>query len=185
MNWFLLAGVALAAGGAIAMLNRPGETTVTPEQKDFELDNPLTPVGNIMETVKNILEPRGIRNNNPLNIRWSAVNNWNGQIGQDSGGFAIFDTPENGIRAAAKILDSYNRRGITTLGKIISTWAPAIENNVEAYLSHVEQLTGKNRNMAIVKAVGDYPPLLAAMIRHENGKQPYSMELIRAGVALS
>ncbi len=36
--------------------------------------------------------PRGIRNNNPLNIKWNAANNWNGQTGSDSGGFCIFNT---------------------------------------------------------------------------------------------
>lgn len=182
MRWFFLAGGALIAGGAIAVLGRP-ESKVAPASTD--LNNPVTPVGNIMETVKNILEPRGIRNNNPLNIRWSAVNNWNGQTGQDSGGFAIFDTPENGIRAAAKILDSYQRRGIKTLGKIVTTWAPPIENNVEAYIAHMEKATGKNRDMVINKASGDYVPLLAAMIKHENGKQPYSPALIAYGVSLS
>lgn len=129
-------------------------------------------------------EPRGIRNKNPLNMRWYSVNNWNGQIGKDESGFIIFDRVENGIRAAGKNLDSYARRGVTSMGAIIAEWAPASENNVEAYIKHVEQQTGWGRGRAINRANGDFTNLIAAMIRHENGKQPYSVELIRGALAL-
>lgn len=126
-------------------------------------------------------EPRGIRNNNPLNIRWNSANNWQGQTGRDSGGFSIFDTPVNGIRAAARVLDNYAKRGLTTIAQIISTWAPAADgNNVEAYVSHVESVMGKGRNVKISRA--DYLPLLRVMIKHENGKQPYTDSQILAGI---
>jgi len=49
--------------------------------------------------------PRGIRNQNPGNIDYNSRNDWQGQIGKEPGGrFAIFDTPENGIRALGKLL---------------------------------------------------------------------------------
>jgi hypothetical protein len=131
-----------------------------------------------------ITEPRGIRNNNPLNIEWNAINNWNGQTGSD-GRFSIFDKPENGIRAGAKILDSYARRGLVTIQQIIETWAPAVENNVQSYVSHICQLMGRSPGSVIVKASGDYVPLIAAMIKHEDGKQPYSLATIQSGVNLS
>lgn len=52
--------------------------------------------------------PRGIRNNNPGNIDFNSRNNWQGQLGVETGGrFAIFDTPENGIRALGKLLINY------------------------------------------------------------------------------
>jgi hypothetical protein len=146
------------------------------------------PVGIFKTAVDSVMslvtEPRGIRNNNPLNIVWSSVNPWNGQTGSD-GRFSIFDKPENGIRACAKILDRYAKRGIITIQKIIETWAPASENNVQAYVNHVSQLMGRSANSVIVKMSGDYVPLIAAMIKHENGKQPYSLETIKAGIALS
>lgn len=131
-----------------------------------------------------VREPRGIRNNNPLNIEWNSVNNWVGQTGSD-GRFAIFDKPEHGIRAAAKILKTYAGRGVLTIEQIIGTWAPATENNVENYVKFIEQKTGKNRREAIVKEFGDYVPMLAAMIHFENGKQPYPLSVIQAGVNLS
>lgn len=134
----------------------------------------------VVDSVASVLQPRGIRNKNPLNIRWSSVNNWKGQVGKDSGGFSIFDTPENGIRAAARILDNYAKRGIFTLGDIVKTWAPAVENNVEAYTAHVEKGVGKSRSTRITRA--DYLPLLRVMIQHENGKQPYTDSQILAGI---
>lgn len=126
----------------------------------------------------------GIRNNNPLNIRFNSENNWNGQTGQDRYGFCVFDTPENGIRAGAKTLDSYARIGVNTIEKIISKWAPSSENNVPAYVAAVEKDTGIDRK-AVINKSRDYLRLIAAMIKHENGSQPYSMATIQNGINLS
>lgn len=151
--------------------------------------SPPEPIGifkNISDGVVSLMtEPRGIRNNNPLNIRWSVANNWDGMTGQDDKGFCIFKSPEYGIRAAAKTLDSYKKRGVVTLGQIIGTWAPEIENNTSAYLNFVSNKTGFSSGDVIVKEYGDYVPLLAAMIQMENGKQPYSAELIKRGIAMA
>ena len=145
-----------------------------------------TAVDDAMTFVKNLIEPRGIRNNNPLNLRWYSVNNWDGltQQAKDSEGYCIFVSPEYGIRAAAKTLDSYARRGLVTIQQIIQTWAPASENNVAAYVSHVCQQMGKAATAKMARANGDFVPLLAAMIKHENGKQPYPLELIKRGVSM-
>lgn len=56
---------------------------------------------------------RGIRNRNPGNIDYNPRNDWQGQIGKEPGGrFAIFDTPENGIRALGKLLIKYRSRNL-------------------------------------------------------------------------
>ena len=143
-----------------------------------------TAVDETMNFISSITEPRGIRNKNPLNIEWNSVNKWVGLVGSD-GRFCIFDKPENGIRAGAKTLDSYARRGVITIQQIIETWAPKPENNVKAYVDHVCKLMNKTPNYIISKAAGDYVPLIAAMIKHENGKQPYALSVIQAGVNLS
>lgn len=81
--------------------------------------------------------PRGIRNNNPLNIRHGNV--WLGEVDNPNDPeFEQFCTIEYGIRAAFVILRRYIRRyGHNTIRTIVSTWAPASENNTQAYIKQV------------------------------------------------
>lgn len=126
---------------------------------------------------------RGLRNNNPGNIRYNSANNWVGQVGQDADGFVKFDKPVNGIRAMARTLQSYRNRGIITVDQIIATWAPAIENNTQSYIDGVYRRTGWERPFVPTKEEGDYLPLINAMIWHENGINPYPDSLIKQGIA--
>lgn len=133
-------------------------------------------------TMKFLNEPRGIRNNNPLNLRWYSVNAWVGLQGQDEDGYCVFDTPENGIRAAAKVLNSYAARGVVTISDIVRTWAPAADNNPEeAYVNYVASAMNKTPDYQVGR--GDYVALLSAMIYFENGKQPYPVSVIADGVS--
>lgn len=124
---------------------------------------------------------RGIRNNNPGNIRWDNKTQWRGMLGVDDKGFIIFDSPVNGIRAMARVLASYKRRGVSSVAEIIATWAPSTENNTSAYIDHVAQLLNKNVGDTVNES--EWPQLVAAIIKHENGEQPYSMATIRQGIA--
>lgn len=124
---------------------------------------------------------RGLRNNNPGNIRDNPQNNWLGRIGADDKGFVIFDKPENGIRAMVRTIDSYQRRGIKSVSGIISTWAPPIENITSSYITHVAKKLGKNPGDEIGRA--EYPILIEAIILHENGRQPYDQGTILRGIA--
>lgn len=85
---------------------------------------------------------RGVRNNNPGNIDYNPANKWVGQLGIEQGKnprFALFDTPENGIRALGKLLQTYRTKyGLKTVGGIISRWAPGVENDTAAYVRAVE-----------------------------------------------
>lgn len=75
------------------------------------------------------MTPRGIRNKNPLNIRYNPRNNWVGQTGND-GQFCKFSAPKYGIRAAVKILQRYaGKDGKTTVLEIINKWAPQADGN--------------------------------------------------------
>lgn len=82
--------------------------------------------------------PRGIRNNNPLNIRYNARNNWVGQTGSD-GQFCKFKAPKYGVRAACKLLQRYaGNDGKTTVAEIINKWAPRTNgNDTEKYIATV------------------------------------------------
>ena len=128
-----------------------------------------------------LIQPRGIRNNNPGNIRWDGVTQWRGMVAADPAGFVIFDTPENGIRAMSRILDSYGRRGVNTLESIINTWAPPTENNSGAYIDHLASVLG----VMPADTVQDRTGLIAGIIKHENGQQPYPLATIERGIALA
>lgn len=81
--------------------------------------------------------PRGIRNNNPLNIRIG--NAWLGERDNPTDpAFEEFVTIEYGYRAAFYILRRYIRRWKKdTIASIISTWAPSSENNTQRYIDCV------------------------------------------------
>lgn len=95
--------------------------------------------------------PRGIRNNNPLNIRKGS--NWKGERPiQTDQAFEEFVSMEWGIRAGIKLIRNHitgfngQRPPANTIKKLISVWAPAKENNTEAYIRTVCQQTAIGRN---------------------------------------
>ena len=88
------------------------------------------------------ITPRGIRNNNPLNIRIG--NTWLGERPNPTDpAFEEFVSIEYGLRAAFCILRRYIRRyHKDTVPDIVSTWAPASENNTQRYIDIVCQRSG-------------------------------------------
>ena len=90
------------------------------------------------------MTPRNIRNNNPLNIRRSK-DKWQGlDAKQSDSSFFKFESMEMGWRAAFVILTKtyYHKYRLFTIRKIISRWAPPAENDTEAYIKRVSDLTG-------------------------------------------
>ena len=88
--------------------------------------------------------PRGIRNNNPLNIR-RGKSAWKGlRLQQTDAQFCQFETLDYGWRAAFWLLTRkyYHELRLYTIRAIVSRWAPAIENKTEAYIRNVSRLTG-------------------------------------------
>lgn len=88
-----------------------------------------------MEVNKSL--PRGLRNNNPLNIRLGS--DWQGlHPEQTDGQFCQFTHMRYGVRAALIILRRYMLTyKLRTIRKIVARWAPASENNVNSYVSLV------------------------------------------------
>ncbi|EPK0911251.1 hypothetical protein WJB00_000797 [Klebsiella pneumoniae] len=129
-------------------------------------------------------DTRGIRNNNPGNLEASSSNPWVGQTGSD-GRFAKFETPEHGIRALGRNLISYQRQGIDTVGEIINRWAPPSDNNdTAAYIKAVCAQLGVTANQPLDASNPDtLQALCAAIIKHENGTQPYSPDQLSTGVS--
>lgn len=82
--------------------------------------------------------PRGLRNNNPLNIRRS-TDKWLGlsPTQRDTAFFQFVDLAY-GYRAAGKLLQNYQRlHKLYNLNGLIARWAPAKENNTKAYVARV------------------------------------------------
>lgn len=94
--------------------------------------------------VKTKTVPRGIRNNNPLNIRIG--NNWLGERPPkdcDDPEFEQFVAMIYGLRAAFCIIRRYIRHyHRNTIRLIIRSWAPAHENDTLSYIEFVSRETG-------------------------------------------
>lgn len=124
---------------------------------------------------------RGIRNNNPGNIRVSK-DQWEGMTGDD-GAFVTFDSPESGVRALGKNLLSYGRQGYDSIEKIINRWAPPNENDTKAYIDSVVAATGIPATQSLDLSNPDTLSALAQAISfHETGSR-YDPEVYQQGVA--
>ncbi|WP_417437556.1 virion protein [Idiomarina abyssalis] len=124
--------------------------------------------------------PRGIRNNNPLNIEENGTA-WEGKAGDD-GRFVVFSSPLYGIRAAARILRTYaSKYQLNTISGIVARWAPPVENDTDNYINFVSSKAGVDANAPLNDET--YPAVIAAMIQMENGDNPYSIDDIKQGFA--
>lgn len=130
---------------------------------------------------------RGIRNNNPGNIRKSK-DKWQGLADvQTDKEFFTFKSPVWGIRAMARILIKYyDDYELNTIRKIIERWAPPVENNTKAYVNAVARDVGMDAGAELnLHRFADLFPLVKAIIQHENGSQPYSDAEITKGLVLA
>jgi hypothetical protein len=129
----------------------------------------LSPAGG----VPGRLAPRGLRNNNPLNLTMSPfTRSQQGFTGTDSGGrYATFDSPEDGLLAARSLLGSYAKRGFDTPSEIINRWAPSAENGRATgnYVNSVSGRLGIGPNDTV--PANRYGDLVSAMSDFENGRR--------------
>jgi len=129
--------------------------------------------------------PRGIRNNNPGNL------NYVGQQGatkeEGAGGrFAVFGSADEGLSALAKQLRLYGQRGVKTIEGIISKFAPPSENNTKAYISNVSKSLGVGANQELdLTNPETLSKLMDAIIRIENGRNPYTKTQVSAAAGKS
>jgi hypothetical protein len=131
--------------------------------------------------------PRGIRNNNPGNIRRSK-DPWQGLAEkQTDPAFFIFETAPFGIRALARVLITYyDKHKLTKVKQIINRWAPETENNTAAYISNVCESMGVEPHTVIDLHDYNYlKPLVVAIIAHENSNYAYSDAVVDKGLALA
>lgn len=151
--------------------------------------------------------PRGIRNFNPGNIRWTRPRTpWQGRVPEErtrDRDFEEFLEPRWGIRALARTLITYqDQHGCDTIRKIIHRWAPPVgqnqagdtyRQNTGAYVNHVALMTNIGPDEPIdVQRYDIAYPLVVAIIRHENGnpeawgrREWYPRDVIDAGLKLA
>lgn len=125
--------------------------------------------------------PRGIRNNNPLNIRIG--NTWLGEVPNPTeSDFEQFVSIRYGLRAAFCILRRYIRRyGRNTIEKIIGAWAPMSENPTNLYIKFVSSKSGVRPDAPILYDDEEtMVKIVRAMAWYECGQEIDPKEIVNA-----
>ena len=117
--------------------------------------------------------PRGMRNNNPGNLRRTSIN-WQGKVPHSEStdsAFEQFYKFKWGIRAMLKDLQNdYRVDGKRTLTALINAYAPPIENDTFLYIQDVAAWTGINPQFQFPDTKAYWKPIVIAMARKENGR---------------
>lgn len=122
--------------------------------------------------------PEGIRNNNPLNMVFIVSDPYDGQVGKDSNGYAIYSSWQLGVRAAGKDLTKFFNEGKVTTRELATAWSttghPEYENYVAAHVgvSPDDTLAWPDDQLAYVMAA----------IQFENGENPYAQSDVQAAL---
>jgi len=136
-------------------------------------------VPTLSDVVHHAGEALGERQNNPQNLT-----SWGTRPVRN--GFAAFDTPDDGIQAAAKNILAYRDVDhVDTMGAIIDRIVPAKDprNNPEAYKQFVTGKTGWDRKQKLNEDDPDVMfKLLKASFNKEQGHDPYSDDFLMANV---
>lgn len=127
---------------------------------------PGAPMGDINESFLGTNNPRGIRNNNPGNIK---IGNsaWQGKIqaANTDGTFEQFVSFPYGARAMIKLLQNYIGMGRDTPTKIIQFW----DVGNPTYTAYLIAQTGFGANQVLTADKPTLKKLSQAIARFENG----------------
>lgn len=114
---------------------------------------------------------RGLRNNNPGNIRLGSFR-YKGEKAESSDtAFRQFESVEWGYRAMFVLLHTYAKKhGCCTLRQIINRYAPPIENHTDNYIRRVTHTTHLSPDEKISTTdAATMTAVVAAMSEVENG----------------
>ena len=190
---YVAGALGVAGAGALsylghgAAMEQTGGTFYDPETGSVINGNPSAPGAGsdrVKEWIKNkpfLMPsssdlPRGLRQNNPGNLRsWG-----NAPI---EGGFARFESSEQGLSALAGQLMRYGGRGWDSIKSIISHYAPSSENDTGAYIKDVTRKmgvgAGERLNLTDPETL---TRLMSAIIGHEQGQMPFGQDALMAAV---
>ncbi|MCM0721617.1 structural protein P5 [Parabacteroides sp. W1-Q-101] len=123
--------------------------------------------------------PRGLRNNNPGNIRRNS-DVFQGEVNPSRDKeFKQFKNMAYGYRAMFKILSNYyNKYQLNTIREMISRWAPENENNTAAYVSLVSIYAGIAPDALISFDREQMIRIVAGMSKVENGREAVMSDVI-------
>ena len=136
---------------------------------------------------------RGIRNNNPGNLekgeKWRGLAKWSSMTAaqKNEKRFCVFIAPIYGIRALARVMLSYRRKGYRTVHQIINRYAPTSENNTKSYARHIAYKLGLHDEHEEIDVTDAETMriLIEAIIYHENGDCPYTDNEIPDGILIA
>jgi hypothetical protein len=147
-TWWILGGLA-AVGVLVYSLTPSGATAI----------------GGVVDKIASSI--RGIRNNNPTNMKDAGIR-WDGMTGVDPDGFLRFASMADGLRAPAKNLRNYGRLdGVTTVDGVARRWS---KTDQDAYSANLAAWIGVDPHDSI--DLEDYATLAAlvrGIIRQEDG----------------
>ncbi|EEY84089.1 prophage MuMc02, structural protein P5 [Bacteroides sp. 2_1_33B] len=124
--------------------------------------------------------PRGLRNNNPGNIRING-DLFQGEIRPSKDrSFKQFEMMAYGYRAVFRILSNYRKNyGLDTIRKMIGRWAPENENDTDAYIKAVSDYAGIPADDTInINDREQMIRIVAGMSKVENGVEADMSDVI-------
>lgn len=179
----LLLWLGIAAG--IAMLARQQPAKIA--------ERTTTMIRSAAEQFRDMTLPRGVRNNNPGNLRISN-NAWKGKVPVAQNSDRTFEqfVEYNGLPGhiwglRAMYIDLRGdvlKDGLDTLRKLITSYAPESDNNnTDAYIASVSRAIGKSADAILVAS--DIPKMMPPMIAVENRGYRYPANDIATAISLA
>ncbi len=112
-------------------------------------------------------QTRGVRNNNPLNLRKTNTG-WKHKVEGTDTEFETFSSMMWGVRASLRNMRTHYYRGVNTIQKMISIWAPPSENNTNAYVAFIVKETGREKYKGFEWNQDNIYPIVKAMCQIES-----------------
>ena len=135
-------------------------------------------------SIADIARPtRGLKNRNPGNLRTNPGFTWDGQVTFDDKGFVVFSSDVKGIRAVIVDLHTHYVRDMeTSVLTLMAAYAPPVENNTKEYVDFVAGRLGVGCFDTLVFDRRCADSLFRAIVKMEQGIQPYDDATIAEGV---
>jgi hypothetical protein len=128
---------------------------------------------------------RGVRNNNPGNIRISTTL-YKGKVQKNTdGAFEQFESIEYGVRALIKLISVYYfKHKKTTIRQIISRFAPQNENNTQSYINNVSKRMNTHPDKTLIWEPFTIRNLVFAIVKSESGDGVINQQIYDSAVKL-